>query len=127
VAQFAMRIPTTMKIKHGRIKYVTRRLAARFLPGRIVDRPKQGFGFPLALWLRGPLRRLMQNTIDDSRLVQSGFFRQEAMQRLLDEHAAGQMDHNYRLWMIFNLEVFWRYYFAGEDTAALEDWIRRNR
>jgi asparagine synthase (glutamine-hydrolysing) len=127
VAEFAMRIPAGLKMKGGRIKHVTRSLAARYLPGRIVNRPKQGFGFPLALWLRGPLRRLMQATIDDSRLAQAGLFRRETMQRLLDEHAAGQLDHNYRLWMIFNLEVFWRYYFAGEDTAALEDWIRRSR
>jgi asparagine synthase (glutamine-hydrolysing) len=125
VAEFAMRIPAGMKMRGGRIKHVTRSLAARYLPERIVNRPKQGFGFPIARWLRGPLRGLMQSTIADSRLVQSGLFRREAMQRLLDEHVAGQTDHNFRLWMIFNLEVFWRYYFAGEDTAAIEDWIRR--
>jgi asparagine synthase (glutamine-hydrolysing) len=127
VAEFAMRIPAGLKMKRGRIKHVTRSLAARYLPGRIVNRPKQGFGFPLALWLRGPLRRLMQGTIDDSRLVQAGLFRQDTLQRLLDEHVTGQLDHNFRLWMIFNLEVFWRHYFAGEDTAAIEDWIQRIR
>ena len=127
VAEFAMRIPAGLKMKRGRIKYITRTLASRHLPGRIFNRPKQGFGFPLARWLRGPLRRLMQGTLDDSRLVQAGLFRRDTLQRLLDEHTGGQMDHNYRLWMIFNLEVFWRHYFAGEDTAAIEDWIQRIR
>jgi asparagine synthase (glutamine-hydrolysing) len=45
-----------LKIKRGRIKHVTRELASRYLPRSIVNRPKKGFGFPLALWLRGPLR-----------------------------------------------------------------------
>jgi asparagine synthase (glutamine-hydrolysing) len=127
VAEFAMRIPSRLKIKHGRIKHVTRALAARYLPESIVNRPKKGFGFPLALWLRGPLKHLMQHVIDDSRLVATGLFRREALQRLQDEHVSGRVDHNYRLWMIFNLEVFWRHYFDGEDVATLEAWIQDAR
>jgi asparagine synthase (glutamine-hydrolysing) len=127
IAQFAMRIPADLKMKHGRLKYVTRTLGARYLPRSIVERPKKGFGFPLALWLQGPLRQLMQRTIDESRFVAAGLFRRETIQRLLDEHVAGGMDHNYRLWMIFNLEMFWRVYIDGDPVAALEEWIRCER
>ena len=127
VAEFAMRIPASLKIKRGRIKHVTRELAARSLPASIVNRPKKGFGFPLALWLRGPLSGLMQRVIDESHLVQSGLFRREALQRMHDEHVAGRLDHNYRLWMVFNLEVFWRHYFEGQSIDSLEDWISRAR
>jgi asparagine synthase (glutamine-hydrolysing) len=127
VAEFAMRIPAGLKLKNRRIKYVTRELASRYLPKDIVNRPKKGFGFPLALWLKGPLRDLMQQTIRESRLVAAGLFRPDALQRLHDEHVSGRIDHNYRLWMIFNLEIFWRHYFGGEDVAQLESWIRDNR
>jgi asparagine synthase (glutamine-hydrolysing) len=127
VAEFAMRIPANLKIRKGRIKHITRELASRYLPEAIVNRPKKGFGFPLALWLRGPLRGLMQRTIDESRLVETGLFRREALQRLQDEHSSGRTDHNYRLWMIFNLEVFWRHYIEGETVSALEDWISHGR
>jgi len=69
----------------------------------------------------------MQRTIDESRLVEAGLFRREALQRLQDEHVSGRVDHNYRLWMIFNLEMFWRHYFAGEDVGTLEDWVAHGR
>jgi asparagine synthase (glutamine-hydrolysing) len=127
VAEFAMRIPAPLKLKNGRIKHVTRELAGRYFPGSIVNRPKKGFGFPLALWLRGPLRSMMQRMIDESRFAAAGIFRREALQRMQDEHVAGKVDHNYRLWMIFNLEVFWRHYLDGEDVATLEDWIETSR
>ena len=127
VAEFAMRIPAHLKVKRGRIKHITRELAARYLPAQIVNRPKKGFGFPLALWLRGPLRQLMQTVIDDSRLVETGLFRRETLQAMHDEHVAGRVDHNYRLWMVFNLEVFWRHYFDGQSVAQLENWIREAR
>lgn len=127
VAEFAMRIPASLKIKRGRIKHVTRELASRYLPESIVNRPKKGFGFPLALWLQGPLRILMQRTIDESRFVEAGLFRRDTLQRLQDEHVSGRLDHNYRLWMLFNLEMFWRHYFEGEDVHSLEQWIAAAR
>jgi asparagine synthase (glutamine-hydrolysing) len=127
VAEFAMRIPAAMKLRHRRLKYVTRRLAERYLPRALIHRPKKGFGFPLALWLRGPLRPMMQRAIDDSRLVQAGLFRREELQRMHDEHAAGRVDHNYRLWMAFNLEVFWRHFFDREPVGRVEEWVSRAR
>ena len=123
IVEFAMRIPAPMKLKKGRLKYVTRKLGERYLPRDLLYRPKKGFGFPLALWLRGPLRPLMARTIADSRLVAEGIFRQEELWRMHDEHVAGRFDHNYRLWMIFNLELFWRHYMDGESVERLESWV----
>jgi asparagine synthase (glutamine-hydrolysing) len=127
VAEFAMRIPAAMKLKHRRLKYVTRRLAERYLPRALVHRPKKGFGFPLALWLRGPLQPMIQRTIDDSRLAEAGLLRREEMQRMHDEHASGRVDHNYRLWMVFNLEVFWRHFIDREPVGRVEEWVARAR
>ena len=118
-----MRIPAPLKLKKRRIKYVTRRLAERYLPRALVYRRKQGFGFPLALWLRGRLRPLLQRAIEQSRLAEAGVFRTEEMMRLAQEHWSGETDHNYRLWMLFNLEMFWRHFIDGASVDELEQWI----
>jgi asparagine synthase (glutamine-hydrolysing) len=123
VAEFAMRIPAQLKLKNGRIKYVTRKLAERYLPRELVYRRKQGFGFPLALWLRGKLRPLLRRAIEDSRLAEAGVFRADEMMRLAQEHWSGDFDHNYRLWMLFNLEMFWRHFIDGASVDSLEEWI----
>ena len=65
----------------------------------------------------------MQETIAGSRLVETGLFRRAVLERLLEEHVSGRIDHNYRLWMIFNLEIFWRLYIDGDSVASLEEWI----
>jgi asparagine synthase (glutamine-hydrolysing) len=123
VAEFAMRIPAQLKLKNGRIKYVTRRLAERYLPYELVHRRKQGFGFPLALWLRGNLRPLLKRTIEQSRLAEAGVFRADEMMRLAQEHWSGANDHNYRLWMLFNVEIFWKHFIDGASVDDLEEWI----
>jgi asparagine synthase (glutamine-hydrolysing) len=123
VAEFAMRIPAQWKLKRRRIKYVTRRLAERYLPHSLVYRRKQGFGFPLALWLRGRLRPLLKRAIEESRLAEAQVFRADEMMRLAEEHWGGENDHNYRLWMLFNLEMFWRHFIDGVGVDELEEWI----
>lgn len=127
VATFAMRLPTSLKLRKARLKYLPRQLAARHFGHELADRPKQGFGFPLALWLRGPLRGLMLRLLDDSRFVAAGLFRHEVLATMLQEHLDGRQDHNYRLWMWFNLEVFWRTWIEGEPVEMTEEWIQAAR
>lgn len=124
VAGLAMRTPASWKMKRRRIKYVTRKLGQRYLPRELLYRKKQGFGFPLALWLRGELQPLIRRTVASSRLVEAGIFERAEMQRLVDEHVSGGIDHNYRLWLLYNLELWYRYWIEGTSVSALEEWIR---
>ena len=127
ILEFATRIPTQLMLKKRRIKYFTRRLSERYLPKELIYRPKQGFSFPIALWLRGELRSLIERIVEESHMVEAGIFRKDAMRTLADEHISGKQDHNYRLWMLFNLEIFWRYYFDGTSIGDLEHWIAEAR
>jgi asparagine synthase (glutamine-hydrolysing) len=125
VAEYAMRIPAGWKMKGRRIKYITRKLGERYLPRDLLYRKKQGFGFPLALWIRGDLRNLMRSTIQQSHLAAEGIFRREEMHRLLEEHLGGRIDHNFRLWMIFNLELWFRHHMEKEPVPLLREWVDR--
>ena len=67
------------------------------------------------------------NDWHNSGLPISEFELREAMQRMQDEHASGRVDHNYRLWMLFNLEVFWRHFIDREPVGRVEEWVARAR
>jgi hypothetical protein len=56
-------------------------------------------------------------------LVEAGVFRADEMMRLAQEHWSGENDHNYRLWMLFNLEMFWRHFIDDVSVDKLEEWI----
>jgi asparagine synthase (glutamine-hydrolysing) len=125
VVEFAARIPAELKLKGGQLKYLLKQVAARYLPRELIERPKQGFTFPLGLWMRGELAGFIRRLFQESRFAQQGLFDRAYMFRLLDEHVSGAIDHNYRLWTLMNLEVWYRIYFENQTPEAVVQEIRR--
>lgn len=126
VAEFAARLPADMKLRGRRLKYLLRRVAERHLPAEITGAPKQGFMFPIAQWLKEDLRGSSRRLLLGSRLVEEGFFRWNALETLLDEHQSGRVDHHHRLWMLINLEVWFRHFLGGESVGDLSEDLRRS-
>ena len=120
VIQFAASLPPAMKVRGHQLKYLLRKVAARYLPREIVTRPKQGFGFPLGHWMRGDLRALVSDRLRGSKLVDAGIFRHETVVRLLEEHMDGRVDHSYRLWLLLGLEIWYEIYVEGRAVGAVQ-------
>ena len=63
--EFCARLSIGLKVKHGSGKFLLKKLAERYYPSGFVHRRKMGFGIPLAGWLRGPLRRELDDVLRD--------------------------------------------------------------
>ncbi len=127
VTEFAASLPCEMKLRGRRLKHILRRVAARYMPRELIERPKQGFGFPIARWLRTDLAGFMRALFRESRFVERGVFRQAAIDRLVDEHISGKADHNFRLWILINLEIWHRMCIEGRSVDDMRAWIDAKR
>ncbi len=125
VVEYAAAIPAHMKLKGQNLKYILKRVAARYLPKELINRKKQGFGFPLGLWMRSDLREFLKNLFAESRFVELGIFDAGYMGRILEEHLDGKADHNFRLWILINLELWYRMNFEGATVDALREYTDR--
>ncbi len=125
LVEYAASIPAPLKLKGTRLKYILKKVAARYLPQELIYRKKQGFGFPIALWMRTDLKQFLQRLFDESRFIELGIFERDYVQRLVNEHLSGRMDHNFRLWILLNLEMWYRIYFEGQDGDAMREFTDR--
>ncbi|HLT02932.1 MAG TPA: asparagine synthase (glutamine-hydrolyzing) [Geminicoccaceae bacterium] len=122
VAEFCARLPVRLKVRGRTLRYIERQLARRYLPREVLERRKQGFSSALPYMLRDEFRRLFQLFLRDSHLAQAGIFRQPAVDRLLEEHLVGGIDHGNRLWLLLNSELWYRMFIDGlgrDDLKAL--------
>ena len=74
VVEYAASIPAHLKLKNGELKHVLKAVAARYLPKPLLTRKKQGFGFPLGLWMRTELKKFLTALVDKSRFIEHGIF-----------------------------------------------------
>ena len=100
VIDLATRLPTKMKIRDNRGKWVLRQVLYKYVPSEIIDRPKKGFTPPIGKWLRGPLRDWAEDLLSIKRLEDDGLFKSKIIREKWTEHLSGRRDWSLPLWTI---------------------------
>ncbi|HEX4971557.1 MAG TPA: asparagine synthase (glutamine-hydrolyzing) [Steroidobacteraceae bacterium] len=119
LASFAARLAPALKVRGGTLRYIQRKLAARYLPPQILNRPKQGFSSALPYLLQREYAQLYTSCLRDSRLAHDGILDGTVMSRLIDEHLAKRADHGNRLWLLINAEVWYRMKILGQSKEDM--------
>lgn len=105
VAEFALALPTPLKIRRMEKKRLLRQALAPLLPDEVVGGRKQGFSIPIAAWLRGPLEPFAREALSPATLERQGCLDPDQVVPLLDRHCSGREDLSRQLWglMAFTL------------------------
>lgn len=100
VVELAASLPMSIKVRDGKSKWILREVLYQYVPKELIERPKAGFGIPLADWLRGPLRSWVEDLLDESLLRREGYFDSEIIRAMWNEHLSGRFNHMSLLWSI---------------------------
>jgi asparagine synthase (glutamine-hydrolysing) len=106
VVRSAWRLPLYMKVRNGRGKWALRQVLKRYVPDRLIERPKVGFGIPVGQWLRGPLRDWAAELLDVGRIRTDGYLDPVQVQILWKEHQSRKRDWTVRLWSILMFQAW---------------------
>ncbi len=101
VVALANSLPERFKLRRATTKYILKRSAAGLLPSSIIDRPKKGFGIPVAKWFKNELRRDLEDTLSRDKLADQGIFHYPFVRQLLDGHFSNRFDARKQLWTLY--------------------------
>ncbi|HEY6960748.1 MAG TPA: asparagine synthase (glutamine-hydrolyzing) [Gaiellaceae bacterium] len=105
VANFAFSLPARHKVRGLSKKRLLRKAVEPLLPREVVHGRKRGFSIPAAAWLRGELVPFAREVLAE--VPRQGFFREEAVQRVLDDHVAGRRDNSRQLWGLLSFTLWY--------------------
>lgn len=125
LVEYAASIPSDLKLKGKNLKYILKKVASRYLPEELIYREKQGFGFPIAIWLRTELKAFLENLFSQSVFIELGIFNKDYVSKILAEHLSGKRDHNFRIWILLNLEIWYRIYFEQQSLDSMKEFINK--
>ncbi|HEY0459835.1 MAG TPA: asparagine synthase (glutamine-hydrolyzing) [Pyrinomonadaceae bacterium] len=106
VAEFAAGLPLEYKLKGSKGKYILKKAVEPLLPRAILQRPKKGFGIPIAEWLKQRLNPLLHDLLAPERLKNQGLFDSDFVQQLIKEHETGAASHHKQLWTLLVFQLW---------------------
>lgn len=107
LVEYACSLPLRYKYFQGTTKYILRKILYKYLPQRLVDRPKHGFSVPLGKWLRGPLKPVVRNYLNEARIREEGIFSSKFVQETVDNFLAGARIHPKKIWSLLMFELWY--------------------
>ncbi len=108
LVEFVSRLPSEMKLKKGKLKYLVRTAFQKEIPQENLNHRKMGFAVPMAQWIRGELRESVREGLfsDKTRIVR--YFKRDTMNEMFAAHLSGKRDYAYVLWGLLVLEHWHR-------------------
>ena len=118
LAEFAARIPHAWKLRNGRGKDILINAVGGRLPSSLLNRPKQGFGVPIAKWFRTTLRDFLRDHLLSTTFLNRGIVSPEFLRHLIDEHESGRRNNYHYLWMLLMVELWFREFETSAGVPA---------
>ncbi len=106
VVAFAWSLPDHLRIGDAELKVALKNVARRLIPPEVVNRPKMGFGVPLARWLRGPLRAWAQDLLSPTVVRRQGLLDPGAVQASVGALMDGSDSEQGRVWAAATLSAW---------------------
>lgn len=117
VMEYSYRLPHAYKYAGGVKKRILKDIAYDYIPRKLLDRPKVGFGVPLDKWLRGPLREALQEMCSAEFLREQGIFDTQYVHEFIstylktgDQGPASGANYSKVAWSFFVFQQWYRTY-----------------
>ncbi len=114
LVDFVFSLPLSDKINATHRKRILKDTFRHLLPKELYHRPKQGFEVPLLSWMRGPLRRTIeQEWLQDDYIAAQGIFDVEAVRALKQQlFSANPEDVHARIWALIVFQHWYKKVFS---------------
>jgi asparagine synthase (glutamine-hydrolysing) len=131
LTEYAASIPSHIKIKGYKAKYLLKRAYTDFLPEKILTRKKMGFNVPTGIWFREGQRGIMTQLLLSERLRDRGYFNDAFVAKMLRDHLEGRNNYQAQLFTLASLELWFRVFIDSPQLAkpecSVEDLLAEER
>jgi asparagine synthase (glutamine-hydrolysing) len=100
VVEFGLQLAHTLKVKGSSTKWILRQILLDYFPSSFFDRPKRGFSIPLAQWMQGELRYLIDDYLNEKVIEEAGLVQTEVVRKLVERFKKGESYLYTRLWVL---------------------------
>ena len=106
ISEYAAQIPLSIKYKDGSGKYLFKQIAHRYIPEKLLARPKSGFHTPLLSLVKDEIDILIDTYLSKEMIINSNLFNYDALKKYITQYKAGK-DINFNIiWHILQFQMW---------------------
>jgi asparagine synthase (glutamine-hydrolysing) len=106
-------MPSELKLKGFKIgKYLHKLVARKWLPAKVINRPKKGFQTPIDEWFQSELSGELRSTLLSKESYCNRYFSTDYLAEMIRDHVTGRRDHQRQLFALLTFEL-WAKRFLG--------------
>lgn len=118
LVELSINIPDKLKVHFGTTKYVFKRTMQDKLPSKIIWRRKSGFNAPVSHWINGELRWAVKEYLSEERLLRTGLFEPDFVNKLIERHIERKEDNGLKIWCLLNFMIWFELFIYGNKRRV---------
>jgi asparagine synthase (glutamine-hydrolysing) len=107
IIEWAGQLPLEYKYNKGNKKFILKEIVHRHVPKEIMERPKMGFGIPIAHWLQQDLKCLVDQYLDSSFIKKQQIFNNTEIQILKNSFQNGKLEKAEKIWFLLTFQMWY--------------------
>jgi len=108
VIEWAAQLPSQYKYYNGQKKYIIKQIVHKYIPRKIMERPKMGFSIPLASWLSDELKELVKEFLSEQNINEHGLFNKSEVNHLVKDFFDGHTENYLKLWHLLMFQMWYK-------------------
>jgi asparagine synthase (glutamine-hydrolysing) len=106
VIEWAAQLPMEYKYNRGNKKFIIKEIVHKYIPATMMDRPKMGFGIPIADWLQNDLKPFVDRYFDEAFIIKQDIFNNNEIQRIKRSFYLGKIERAEKIWYLLMFQMW---------------------
>ncbi|HQW83999.1 MAG TPA: asparagine synthase (glutamine-hydrolyzing) [Ferruginibacter sp.] len=107
IIEWAAQLPLEYKYNKGNKKFILKEIVHKYVPATLMDRPKMGFGIPIANWLQNNLKPFVDLYFDDQFITRQNIFNNNEIQKIKKSFYEGKIERAEKIWYLLMFQMWY--------------------
>ena len=107
IIEWAAKLPMEYKYNNGIKKFIIKEIVHKYIPKKMMDRPKMGFGIPIADWLQNDLKPFVNKYLDENFIEKQNIFNNIEIQRIRKSFYQGKSERAEKIWYLLMFQMWY--------------------
>lgn len=106
LVEFIETLPANLRLRGFHGKYLHKKALEKWLPRKLTQRKKKGFANPVHQWLRGSMRRYVNDCLLSEKSAVCRYFDREFIRQLVADHESGRQHYLRHIYLLISFELW---------------------